>query len=173
MPSSSTLRVEIVSFSDMFVLHVICYHRLLTLVHMQMEGEGILVQAQNQKLHQELWQRQHEAVVRSQPEAAEAAAAAKQAAIVDLPPLTEQPDWIQHGQLYPHQLQVHSFSVYSHFFLSRQFDIRTISIWFTKQLLSRESTALLLVQHSVRMVHMGNSVQSQHFLAILALPLSM
>ena len=73
---------------------------------MQLEGEGMLVQAQNQKLHQELWQRQREAVVRSQPEAAEAASAAKQAAIADLPPLTEQPEWIQQGQLYPHQLQV-------------------------------------------------------------------
>ena len=97
-------------------------------MHMQMEGEGILVQAQNQKLHQELWQRQHEAVVRSQPEAAEAAAAAKQAAIVDLPPLTEQPNWIQQGQLYPHQLQVHSFYFFaqSNFSLSGQFGVRTI-----------------------------------------------
>ena len=71
-----------------------------------MEGEGILLQAQNQKLHRELWQRQREAVLRSQPEAAEIASAAKDSAVRDLLPITDQPDWIEEGQLYPHQLQV-------------------------------------------------------------------
>ncbi len=73
---------------------------------LQVEGEGELVQAQNQKLHRELWQRQREALLRSQPEAAEAAAAAKEAAMTHMPSMTDHPAWIQQGQLYPHQLQV-------------------------------------------------------------------
>ena len=78
-----------------------------------MEGEGELVQAQNQKLHQELWQRQKQALLRSQPEAAEAAAAAKEAAMTHMPSLPDHPAWIQQGQLYPHQLQVHASSILS------------------------------------------------------------
>ncbi|KAL0025228.1 hypothetical protein WJX77_008845 [Trebouxia sp. C0004] len=71
----------------------------------EVEGEGELVQAHNQKLHRELWQRQREALLRSQPEAAEAAAAAKEAAMTHMPSMTDHPAWIQQGQLYPHQLQ--------------------------------------------------------------------
>ena len=73
---------------------------------LQIEGEGPLAQGQNTELHRQLWQRQRQALLRSQPEAAEAAAAAKEAALARLSTLDSQPDWIQPGRLYPHQLEV-------------------------------------------------------------------
>ena len=76
------------------------------LLLLQIEGEGPLAQSQNQQLHRQLLQRQREALLRSQPEAVEAAAAAKEAAARQLSNLEEQPNWIQQGQLYPHQLAV-------------------------------------------------------------------
>lgn len=73
---------------------------------LQVEGEGPLVQPQYGDLHRQLWHQMREALLRSQPEAAEATAAAKEMALRKLPELQEQPDWIQQGQLYPHQLAV-------------------------------------------------------------------
>ena len=81
---------------------------MVTLLLLQIEGEGPLAQSQNQQLHRQLLQRQREALLRSQPEAVEAAAAAKEAAATQLSKLEEQPDWIQQGQLYPHQLAVNT-----------------------------------------------------------------
>ena len=78
----------------------------MTLLLLQIEGEGPLAQSQNQQLHWQLLQRQREALLRSQPEAVEVAAAAKKAASTQLSKFEEQPDWIQQGQLYPHQLAV-------------------------------------------------------------------
>lgn len=78
----------------------------MVLLVVQIEGEGPLAQSQNQPLHRHLLQRQREALLRSQPEAAEAAVAAKEAASRQLPILEDQPEWIQQGQLYPHQLTV-------------------------------------------------------------------
>lgn len=74
----------------------------------QVEGEGPLAHSQNPQLHRQLLQRQREALLRSHPEAAEAAAAAKGAASKQLTKLEEQPEWIRQGQLYPHQLEVSS-----------------------------------------------------------------
>ncbi|KAL3149213.1 hypothetical protein ABBQ32_002039 [Trebouxia sp. C0010 RCD-2024] len=71
----------------------------------EVEGEGPLAHSQNPQLHRQLLQRQREALLRSHPEAAEAAAAAKGAASKQLTKLEEQPEWIRQGQLYPHQLE--------------------------------------------------------------------
>lgn len=79
---------------------------LMTMIPLQVEGEGPLAHSQNQHLHRQLLQRQRAALLRSQPEATEAAAVAKEAALRQPTKLEEQPEWIQQGQLYPHQLAV-------------------------------------------------------------------
>lgn len=73
---------------------------------MQVEGEGVLVVPDHLHLHRELWQRQHHALQRGQPEAAEAAAAAKQHAIQNFEDLQQQPPFVRGGHLQEHQLQV-------------------------------------------------------------------
>jgi hypothetical protein len=71
----------------------------------QVEGEGVLVMPEYIDLHRDLWERQQNALRRSRPEAAEEAAAARTAAAASgLPDISEQPDWVVGGRLYPHQL---------------------------------------------------------------------
>ena len=66
----------------------------------------MLVVPDHLHLHRELWQRQHHALQRGQPEAAEAAAAAKQHAIQNFEDLQQQPPYVRGGHLQEHQLQV-------------------------------------------------------------------
>jgi hypothetical protein len=64
------------------------------LAGVQAEGEGVLVQAEHQCLHQGLWSRQTAALERASPASMAAAAAAREAAAKHLEDLSEQPSWV-------------------------------------------------------------------------------